>query len=150
MIPTTNKAFTTAINDEITVSTAYNKDNKGIPRKTESVVAHNTTSKSITSKVSSTETLVTEKESVTQKSTLVDVTKKESVTQKKIPIDVTEKESVTQKNISIGDIFTTSQKTKEAFDMKKFLSGKNMLTLGTFLKNNIKIVNLTRRNCKLE
>ena len=108
MIPTTIKAFTTAINDEITVSTAYNKDNKDIPTKTESVVAHNTTSKSIISKVSSTETFVTEKESVTQK---------------KIPGDVTEKESVTHKNISIGDIFTTSQKTKEAFNMKKFLSG---------------------------
>jgi len=122
VIPTTIKAFTTAINDEITVSTAYNKDNKDIPTKTESVVAHNTTSKSIISKVSSTETFVTEKESVTQKKIPSDVTEKESVTQKTIPSDVTEKESVTQKNVSIGDIFTTSQKTKEAFDMKKFLS----------------------------
>ena len=129
MIPTTIKAFTTAINDEITVSTAYNKENKDIPTKTESVVAHNTTSKSIISKVSSTETLVTEKESVTQKKIPSDVTEKESVTQKTIPSDVTEKESVTQKNVSIGDIFTTSQKTKEAFDMKKFLSGEKYLFL---------------------
>ena len=111
VIPTTNKVFTSAKNYDLTVSSDYNKVYENITIKTESVVTSNTTSKKIIADISSTESFLTAKESVTQKK----ISNTESL--------ITEKESVTQKNISIDDIFITSQKTKEAFDIQKFLSG---------------------------